>query len=182
MKRKVILLLMICLVVLTGCGDNGEKIFLKFAENVGAAGEISFTAKVRAEYSDKTAEFTLDYEQDSEGTEIEIVEPETVKGIKAKVSNDGLSLEYEGAILDIGKLTDRGLSPVSALPLLAGAMKDAHIDLVWTEENLVAARLIPADDTVVTLWISSDLVPQNAEITYKDQTLVYIEISDWEVG
>lgn len=180
--RKILLPIVICLVMLCGCGNNAEASFNQFVLQVGAADEIEFTAKVRAEYADKTAEFKLDYEQDENGAEIEIVEPELVAGIKAHVAPESTMLEYDGVILDIGMLTDSDLSPMSALPMLANAMRDGHVDIVWTEDDMLAARLIPSDDITVTLWLNSELTPINAEISYKESTVVFIEISDWEMS
>ena len=71
---------------------------------------------------------------------------------------------------------------MSALPLLVRSMTDAHIDITWREDDMIAARLVPSDDMLVTLWLSSELVPLNAEISYKEQTVIFIEINDWEVN
>lgn len=179
---KKLLPLMISLVLLCGCADNGEESFDEFVRGVAEADTVSFSAGVRAEYSDKTAEFTLRYAQSEESAEVEITEPETVAGIKARVTGDALSLEYDGAILDIGSFGDTELSPMSALPLLVRSMTDAHIDITWREDDMIAARLVPSDDMLVTLWLSNDLVPLNAEISYKEQTVIFIEINDWEVN
>lgn len=179
---KKLLPLMISLVLLCGCADNGEESFDQFVKRVSEAETVSFSADVRAEYSDKTAEFTLRYAQSEESAEVEITRPETVAGIKARVTGDALSLEYDGAILDIGSFGDTELSPMSALPLLVRSMTDAHVDITWREDDMIAARLVPSDDLTVTLWLSNELVPLNAEISYKEQTVIFIEINDWEVN
>ena len=179
---KKMLPLMISLVLLCGCADTGEESFDEFARSVAESDSVSFSADVRAEYSDKTAEFTLRYAQSADSAEVEISEPETVAGIKARVTGDALSLEYDGAILDIGSFGDTELSPMSALPLLVRSMTDAHIDITWREDDMIAARLVPSDDMLVTLWLSNELVPLNAEISYKEQTVIFIEINDWEVN
>lgn len=179
---KKLLPLMISLVLLCGCADNGEESFDQFVKGVSEAETVSFSADVRAEYSDKTAEFTLRYSQSEESAEVEITQPETVAGIKARVTGDALSLEYDGAILDIGSFGDTELSPMSALPLLVRSMTDAHVDITWREDDMIAARLVPSDDLTVTLWLSNELVPLNAEISYKEQTVIFIEINDWEVN
>ena len=178
---KKMLPLMISLVLLCGCADTGEESFDQFARSVAESDSVCFSADVRAEYSDKTAEFTLRYAQSADSAEVEISEPETVAGIKARVTGDALSLEYDGAILDIGSFGDTELSPMSALPLLVRSMTDAHIDITWREDDMIAARLVPSDDMLVTLWLSNELVPLNAEISYKEQTVIFIEINNWEV-
>ena len=83
--RKLVLPLMISLVILCGCADSGEESFMQFMQQVSAANEIGFDALVRAEYSDKTAEFKLGYTQDENGAVVEIKEPELIAGIKARV-------------------------------------------------------------------------------------------------
>ena len=180
--RKLLLPLMISLVILCGCADTGEESFMRFMQQVHSADELSFDAQVRAEYSDKTAEFKLGYTQDESGAVVEIIEPELVAGIKARVSDSQLQLEYDGAILDIGTISDSELSPMTALPLLVKAMREGHLDIVWTEDDMLAARLVPSDDFTVTLWLSPELTPLNAEVTYKEKSVIFIEIIDWKVS
>ena len=47
---------------------------------------------------------------------------------------------------------------------------------------MLVARIIPSDDFTVTLWLSPELEPLNAEITYREKSVVFIEISDWKVS
>ena len=86
-------------------------------------------------------------------------------------------------MLDIGKLTDDGLTPMSALPLLMRTLREAGADTLWLEDDLLAVQLMPSDDTAVKLWIDPDsLTPQNAEIAYKGQTLVFVDIENWRIN
>ena len=105
-----------------------------------------------------------------------------LRGIKANVMGKNLSLEYDGAMLDIGTLDDAELSPMSSLPLIVQAMRNGHLEISWVEDDMLAARIIPADNYVVTLWIDSSLTPRSAEISYKENTVVLVEISDWSVS
>ena len=162
--------------------DDGKSQFLEFVNVVSSAENISFSAKVSAQYSDKTAQFTLGYEQTADGASVSVIEPEMLRGIKANVAGKNLSLEYDGAILDIGTLDDAELSPMSSLPLIVQAMRNGHLEISWVEDDMLAARIIPADDYVVTLWIDSSLTPRSAEISYKENTVVLVEISDWTVS
>lgn len=177
--KKCILPLMISLLLLCGCADNTEESFLKFADGLAAADKLSFSADVRAEYADKTESFRLSYSRDEYEAVIEVIKPEMIAGIKARISSDSATLEYDGAVLDIGCLTDDGLTPISALPLMERALTDGHVEMTWTENGLLAARLIPSDDTAVTVWLSEELKPVSAEISCKEITSVYIDIYDW---
>lgn len=180
--KKLLVPLMISLCLLCGCADKGEESFEQFTTQLREKENISFTADVRAEYADKTAEFCLKYTQTGDSACITVVEPEIIAGISARVREGSLQLEYDGAILDIGQLADSDLSPMSALPLITDALKNAYIDLAWTEDDMIAARLMPDDDTVVTVWLSGELVPQSAQISYKEKTVVFAEISQWEAS
>ena len=180
MKRNIILPMLLVL-LLCGCSSGEETAFNRFREELARAEEITFTADVQAEYEDKTAEFTLSFAMQNDEYRMEILEPEIVRGISARVKSGETHLEYDGAILDIGKLTDRGLCPMSALPYLLDAMRDAHADMTWTENGLLTVRLVPSDEMSVTLWLDEDNEPVNAEIIYKEKTVVFIEIHDWEM-
>ena len=82
-------------------------------------------------------------------------------------------------MLDIGTLPDARLSPMSALPLMMKAIRNGHAEITWVEDERIAARIVPEDDYAVTLWLGSSLVPESAEISYKERSVVFIEISDW---
>lgn len=84
MKR--VLPFVLCLILLCGCADDGKSQFLEFVNVVSSAENISFSAKVSAQYSDKTAQFTLGYEQTAEGASVSVIEPEMLRGIKANVA------------------------------------------------------------------------------------------------
>ncbi len=172
----------LCLFLLCGCADDGKVQLAEFTKIVSSAENISFTACVAAQYDDKTAEFTLVYEQTENGASVSVAEPELLSGIRAELTGEELSLEFDGAILDIGTLDDAELSPMSSLPLIVRAMREGHPELSWVEGDMIAARLVPSDDYVVTLWIDSSLTPRSAEISYKEHTVVMAEISDWVIS
>ncbi len=180
--KKIVPLIVCLMMLLCACSDTGEKEFIEFVGRAACAENISFNADVRTEYDDKTAQFKLRYEQNGESASVEVLEPELLAGIKAMLTGDDLALEYDGAMLDIGTLPDAELSPMSSLPLLARAMKNGHVEITWVEDERIAARIVPADDYAVTLWINASLVPESAEISYKEQSVVFIEISDWRIS
>lgn len=176
---KKLIPFILCIMLLAGCAETPTAELERFSQSVYQAQKLQFSAKVRAEYAEKTSEFELLYSKEGERERVEVISPELLAGIAAEVSDDGLSLEYEGAMLDIGTLDEAGLSPMSALPLLARAMSDGHTEICWTEGESIAARIVPEDGYAVTLWLSRELVPLSAEISYDERSVVFIEITDW---
>lgn len=182
MKKILPLLLAILIAtMLCACKDDGAESAEQFRALTEAAKEISFTAKLRAEYPDKTAEFELKYLQNGDGVQVSVVKPEIISGISAHINENDTKLRYDGAILDIGTLSANGLCPMSALPITVMAMKDAYVDSVWTEDELTVERLIPSDDTEIIIWLDEKLAPHNAEIVCDGNSVVFIEFSDWEM-
>ncbi len=182
MKRTLTLVLtMSLLLTLCACGGNEKESVKEFCDGLTAADEISFTASLRAEYSDKTAKFKLSYLQNDDGVRVTVLEPEIISGISAHLSDEGARLEYDGAILDIGELSDNGLCPMSALPITVMAMKTAYVDSAWTEDGMTVTKLIPSDDTEIILWLDGEQTPCNAEIVCDGNSVVFIEFSDWEM-
>ncbi len=177
MKRTALFALTIALLLLPGCGMKAEETAIRdFQTALAAAQKVSFTAEVRADFSDKIEEYTLNYTKDADGAAVEVEKPELLAGLRARVGKDASALEYDGAALDTGPLAAWGLCPVSSLPELAAAMADGHLDLVWREGDAVAARFIPRDDLTVTVWFGADGAPYHAEEQSDGKVLVYCDI------
>ena len=181
--KKLCLLFALCL-VLTGCERRDIKAeFEVFSARLDEAESLSFTANIRAEYEDKTARFTLGYEENAEGGTVTVLAPELIKGVKAHVSPGGTSLEYDTVVLDTGALDNFGLSPLSSLPVLVQAMRTAHLDSHWDEGGMRVLQLEPEDELKCRVWFEPEgMKPTQAEIISAGRVTVSIEISDWNEG
>ncbi|NCB51836.1 MAG: hypothetical protein EOM54_08155 [Clostridia bacterium] len=184
MRRRIFAALMILPLLLFGCAGSGEeKRFESFREDLAAASEIRMEAEVTADYDDSVREYTLSFCRTSERSEVEVLQPELIAGVKAHIDEDGSDLEYDGLILDTGKLAGDGLTPVSALPRLLDAMQKGHVDSIWKEGDCIAAELTPDDVISVTLWIDAEtLAPRRAELSGRDsgRVLISCEIKTFE--
>ena len=182
MKKLYLLVLTLCF-FLSGCGKKDVQAdFEAFSRRVENS-SLSFTANIRAEYENKTARFTLGYEESGEGGTVTVLAPELIKGIKAHVSPGSTSLEYESIVLDTGALDNFGLSPLSSLPHLVQAMRRGHMDSFWEEDEALVLQLQSEDELKCTVWFKKEgMIPLRAELSSGGRVTVFVEIDHWNEG
>ena len=178
MKKLCICLLCLAL-LLCGCGgrENAERD--RFAEVLSARHDLCFTADLRAEYADRSAAYTLRYEEDPEGCTLRVLEPEEIRDMSLRLDENGAQLRYDGISLDAGAPDRFGLSPVSALPALTKALREGFLDSSWTEEGQTVWELQADDGLRVRVWLDEGLIPRHAELISDGRVSVVCEIEDW---
>ncbi len=182
MKRICAVAVLLVCVFLSGCGNsrNAKNKWESFSEGLSSASSISCTVDLRAEYEDKTARFTLSYdESNGEGT-VTVLSPSLIQGIKAHISDGSTSLVYEDVILETGDLDEFGLSPMSALPLMINAMKSGYYESFSLSGETMSFELVPDDHSSCRVWFGNTMEPMRAEIASEGIVKVYIEFRDWE--
>ncbi len=182
MPKRLLPVLAICVcLLLSACGGNDiETRYGAFSEELSQAESLSFNAALRAEYEDRSVDFTLNCQRDGSGYTVAVLEPEEVAGIKAKLDRGSSSLEFQNLILDTGDLDNRGLTPMSALPALVRAMESAHLESCWEEGGLYAVQLIADDHLSACVWFQPEtMLPIRAELISDGRVTVKCEISDW---
>ena len=162
--------------LLSGCGAN-ESAARRFREKVASASEIDITADVSADYGGRVVRYRLRYtESDGQGS-VEVLEPELIAGIKARVSDRTASLEFDGVILESGKLDIDGLTPVSALPAIVNSMRTGHIAATGRERDLLILDITVSENSRQQLRLDAEtLTPIRAEIRSGDVMYVFCEI------
>lgn len=182
MKRLCLLLLIIPCLVLTACGTGSfSSKRQQLSERLDAVETLNFTASIRAEYTEKTARFTLSYYEDSDGGSVEVVSPSLIAGVTANILPDGTSLEYNGVCLATGALDEYGLSPMSSLPLLVQALKSGSMNSAWAEGDCLVMELQSTDNLSCTVWFEpATMEPQSAELVSDGRVRVFMEFSDWQ--
>ena len=186
MRRRIMAALMTLLVLLplAACGkDEAKAAFEELRASMdGASAEM--TAKVTAFAADGTqAEYTLRCVFGAQGGEVETLAPELIAGVKAHVGPGSAQIEYEGLMLDAGEVS-KGLSPVTALPRLCEAIREAHVELAWTEGGESVVSLVPEDETSITLRLGENGLPVSAEFTSREsgETLIMCRIEGFALG
>ena len=180
MKKLYLPLLLILSVLLGGCANKGETRFREFSEELRARSDLELTAEVRAEYDDRSCTFTLRCCEDGQGgCTVEVLEPELIRGVKARVSADGTKLVYDSVSVDTGGDGGTGLSPMGALPLLLRSLRGGALDSAWKEDGSCAVRLVPEDDIAVTVLFDADMKPETAEIEYAGKGVLFLDITEF---
>ena len=181
MKHALISLLLVCCLLLTGCGGKAdEKRFAAFSETLSEKEALAFTAELRAEYADRTLEFTLEYEKNTEGQTVRVRKPERIAGIRAHLAPGSGTLEFEGLILDTGPLDPYGLSPMNTLPKLVEALCTGHLHSHWEESGSLVCQLILDDHLTASVWFEpQSMTPTYAELQSDDTVHVFCTIRDW---
>ena len=180
MKKTLLSLLILFPLLLSGCGDRAAvSRFEAFSDSLGELESLSFTAELRAEYPDRSTEFTLAYRRDASGEEVTVLAPARIAGIRARVESDSSALVYERLILDVGPLDAYGLTPMSALPRLTGTLMHGAVDSHWEEDGLQVYRLIADDHLSATVWFGEGMIPVRAELASDDNVCIFCQITDW---
>lgn len=184
MKRLYLPVLLICCLLLSACASrSAEARYQGFAQSVEEADALSLEAGIRAEYEDRTLEFRLRCERDGEGCTVSVLAPETMAGIRARLTEGSSTLAYESLVIDTGDLDAYGLSPVNALPLLLGTMAGGHLESCWTEAGQEAFQLIADDHLSATVYFEPEtMTPQEAELFSDGHLRVACQIESWELS
>ena len=180
MKKAILPLLLAVCLSLGGCASKNETRFERFSEELAARSDLRMTATVRAEYDDRSCSFTLRYADEPDGgCVVEVLEPELIRGVKARVGPEGVGLLYDSVAIDTGEDAAALLSPMGALPLLARALRSALLDSVWTEEGNCAVRLVPDDGVTVTVLFDGDMKPSCAEIAQDGRVRLFVDVTEF---
>ena len=183
MKKLLVLFSSVMCLCLASCGGNkAQESFDSFCERLRESEKVSFNASLRSEYDDKTVEFAVRYSSDSEGCSVTVIKPDLISGISAHIRKGESELRFDDMILDTGELTDFGLTPMSALPMLIDGVKEGFSDSVWEENGEIAAHIEATDELSLQLRLDKySLTPLSAELISGEQVKVFVNISDWNI-
>ena len=170
--------------LLCGCADAavGRKLD-GMQKTLAAAQDISLTADVTANLGEERFSCTLQCVSAPEGFTVEVLAPETVAGVRAKVSDDGAAIEYDDLSLGVGGLGP-DVSPVTALPKLVGALRSGSTLRDWTEREgertLLVRESYVTDDCSVSVWFDAQtLAPVHAEFQRGGSTVIRCDIREF---
>ncbi len=162
MRRVIVPALMIIALLLGGCGES-DKLREELDEaraEWNSEETVSFTANVTAELSGSSFQCTLLCTHSAEETVVEILSPEIIAGIKARLKDGETEIEYDGIILAVGDPMKGEISPLSAMPMIMEALLSGHVTGLWTESEgdteMVAAEVYISENEYAKLWFDTE--------------------------
>lgn len=186
MKHFALPALMIMALLLCGCSKTAtlEERFENERISWSEAESISFTAEIVTELNDSSFECTLQCIKNSSGISLEILSPENISGIKAKLNEDETRIEYEGIILALENSSIGEHSPVSAAAMIMKGLFQSPLTQIWTEKaqerELIVAELYLTDRDYARLWFSGENFSLiNAELVSDHRAVVKCKISSF---
>ena len=168
--------LLLCCWLLSGCGGRShtqKTAFLRLRAQWLEKGSVTLRGEMRADYGDRVYDYLLRYEGGGEGGTLTVEKPLELEGVEAVIGEKGVTLRYDGAVLDTGAILGK-LSPLEAFPLLvhcwqSGCLTDCWKE-TWNGEGCLTAEfdLTEAGSSETRLcrtrFRASDGVPLTAEL------------------
>lgn len=166
-----------------GAGGKRQDLALQIRAGFLQAEKLALTAFITADYGDRVYDFTFSYSGNADEGEIEITSPESIAGVKAKVSVSGGTLEYDGAVLDTGAVTQDGLSPAEAIPVLISQWQTGYISGCNFEKLGDSEMLAVTTDITETVhqrsWFDvKTRLPVRSELTDGGKTVITCEFEN----
>lgn len=181
---KKLLLPILMMLVLSACDNEEVETDEKFIAWRDSIGNISCTAIITISNETAVAEYELLCDYSSDNCTVTVLSPEDIAGITASRTGDETAIEYDGLMLSLGSLDD--FSPINALPSMIDAIKSAHLELAYEEENegvlINVFELSLDDENKIRLWcIAETMTPIHTEFENKGYTGIKAEIINWNL-
>lgn len=171
------------------CACNGQETIdpaqqaLAFRQDV-MQNTCSFEAEISADFGDAVCQFALScVHTPGNGTQMSITAPETLAGLSANASGEGVRLVFDGAEAAFGTLEGLGLSPMTAPELLAQGWENGYIQYTGLEEGLLHVTYLCGYDEEeyrADTWFQ-DGAPVRAELSCNGCMAVQIDVTDFNL-
>ena len=184
MKRTGVLLIL--LILLTGCSDASREIERGMAlRDKLLGGESSFDAAITADYGEKLYTFAMQCQVDTQGNmTFTVTEPESIAGITGSISDTGGTLTFDDTALQFDLMADDQLSPVSAPWILIKTLRSGYLTSACEEGELLRLTIDDSyeDDALhLDIWLDGENVPVRGEILYDGRRILSIEVTNFEI-
>lgn len=188
--------LMMSLLLLASCAaggqgkQSGEDLALAIQKEFGQMTACTGRFSLTADYGERAFECTLDAVYDRvTGGALTIAEPELVKGVTARFSAGETALSYDGFSLELGPLTDEGISPMETLPTLWRQITEGYVAAVAEneKENTLAVTYRPDGQSPGTgleaavVFDRETHKPRSGELLWDGVRVAAVEVQEFQM-
>ncbi len=186
-RGSLIAVLMMLLCLLSACGGKEKKELqasVDFRTELLRAGGCRFRLDGRTEVEDRIYEYSLLCRCGTDGaSEVEVLAPEPIAGIRVRTAPGEAKLLYDGAELTFGEPEEPRLAPAAAAATLVSAWTEANITDVGREDGALqmCCRFgYDEDGLLVYTTFDEKGKPASAELVCSSRTVTVLTISDFE--
>lgn len=170
MRKTGFVCVLMMLTLLCACGAAGkddapqEKALSARAAYLSAGG-CTARLDVTADYGRRVYTYTVDVTVTGEDTALTVTAPEEIAGLTARLHSTDGTLEFDGAAVETGPLSNAGLTPLGAIPALLEAARSGFMDssTFETADGAQTLRVLCRDPALAvgtgqetTLWLDPD--------------------------
>lgn len=166
-KLYPVLMILLLLLALGACKEKTERRADGILAYYTALERYSWSGTLRVDYGDRVLDFGLNSAVSGGTTQMEVTSPDMLRGVKARLGADTATLEYDGMILETGKLPGTGLSPLEIIPFIQKQWAGGYVvhesrETVWGKE---CARLtFTLGNLEMAAWFGPDNEPVLCEL------------------
>lgn len=185
MKKFAVWVLL--LLLLTGCSGTPDEMEtgMKLRSRLLQASGCSFEAKITADYGDKIHTFVMICSTNSTGdVQFTVAAPETISGIKGKLSAEGGDLTFDDTALHFDLIAEEQLSPISAPWILLKTLRSGYMTSACREDGNIRLSIddsFEEDSLRLDIWLNAENEPQQADILYDGRRILSVTVDKFEI-
>lgn len=164
-RKSMLICVLMMLLALSACGrareDDPQRQALALRSEYLEADGCTAELTVQADYGQRVYTYGVDVTVAGGESVLTVTAPPELSGITARIADGQSRLEYDGAVLETGPLSEDGLTPLSAVSALLECARSGFIDSCGMERlgERDALRILCRDPDLpagqgreVTLW------------------------------
>lgn len=169
----------LCIALLVSCsaGVPLSETVREIQDSYCSAGKISGITALSANYGEKVYDYRISFEISPSGGTLEILEPEEISGVTARISDGGATLSFDGAEVYAGEILPDDISPVSAVSVMADIWKNGlsteSVRESFDGTDCAAVSFRVSDDVFLRTWFDLEThLPLQAEFVYSGYSVI----------
>lgn len=182
--RRALAIFTLCVLCLTGCREEKSLLSeaIEFRADLVQAKGCSFIAELTADYGDTVQQFTLSCTTDAQGTTLlTVLEPQSLEGISATVTDEGGTIQYDGLGMEFGLLANGNVIPAAGPCMVVSCWTKEYIASAGQEDTYYRASYQKNFEekmlTVDTYFENG--IPICAEVCYNNSRVLKMMISEF---